>query len=287
MSKNRTGTMPLMGHLGELRKRITYSAIVVVVFMVAAFIEKKYVFAVIMRPLRDTHVVSLMTLAPTEAFMQVLKVSIYAGLICSVPFLLYQFWAFILPGLYENEKRSVFPYMSLTSILFLGGLTFGYFIVLPIGLRFMVEYGGSFTVNGNAVFNQQLQAERYIGFVSMFELAFGLVFELPLVMMLLAWAGILDHNKMKKWRKYAILIEAVIAMVLTPSQDPVSMALMLAPLIVLYEFGIVLARVAVKRRDRRRAAKALAAAERDAADKDRDLAEAEAAQVADQTTTAG
>jgi len=279
--------MPLMGHLGELRKRITYSAIVVVVFMVAAFIEKKYVFAVIMRPLRDTHVVSLMTLAPTEAFMQVLKVSIYAGLICSVPFLLYQFWAFILPGLYENEKRSVFPYMSLTSILFLGGLTFGYFIVLPIGLRFMVEYGGSFTVNGNAVFNQQLQAERYIGFVSMFELAFGLVFELPLVMMLLAWAGILDHNKMKKWRKYAILIEAVIAMVLTPSQDPVSMALMLAPLIVLYEFGIVLARVAVKRRDRRRAAKALAAAERDAADKDRDLAEAEAAQVADQTTTAG
>jgi sec-independent protein translocase protein TatC len=255
--------------------------------MVAAFIEKKYVFAVIMRPLRDTHVVSLMTLAPTEAFMQVLKVSIYAGLICSVPFLLYQFWAFILPGLYENEKRSVFPYMSLTSILFLGGLTFGYFIVLPIGLRFMVEYGGSFTVNGNAVFNQQLQAERYIGFVSMFELAFGLVFELPLVMMLLAWAGILDHNKMKKWRKYAILIEAVIAMVLTPSQDPVSMALMLAPLIVLYEFGIVLARVAVKRRDRRRAAKALAAAERDAADKDRDLAEAEAAQVADQTTTAG
>jgi sec-independent protein translocase protein TatC len=287
LSKHKTGTMPLMGHLGELRKRITYVAIVVVVFMIAAFIEKKYVFAVIMHPLKGTHVTSLMTLAPTEAFMQVLKVSIYAGLICAVPFILYQFWAFILPGLYENEKRSVFPYMSLTTILFLGGLAFGYFIVLPIGLRFMVEYGGSFTVSGNIVFNQQLQAERYIGFVSMFELAFGLVFELPLIMMLLAWAGVLDHKKMRKWRKYAILIEAVVAMVLTPSQDPVSMALMLAPLIVLYEFGILLARVAVQRKDRRREAKALAAAEREAAPRDEEPSEAEAAdpQVAGQTTT--
>jgi sec-independent protein translocase protein TatC len=281
--------MPLMGHLGELRKRITYSAIVIVVLVIAAFIEKKYVFSVIMYPLKATHVTSLTTLGPTEAFMQVLKVSIYAGLICSLPFLLYQFWAFILPGLYENEKRSTFPYVALTSVLFLGGITFGYFIVLPIGLRFMVGYGARITVFGAPAFNQLLQAERYISFVSMFELAFGLVFELPLVMMLLAWAGILDHKKMRKWRKYAILVEAVIAMVLTPSQDPVSMALMLVPLIVLYEFGIILARVATKRRDRRRELKALAAAEHDAADKDRHLSEAEAAepQVASRTTTAG
>ncbi len=172
--------------------------------------------------------------------------------------------------------------MLLTTLLFLAGITFGYFIVLPIGLRFLVGYGGR-----ASFFNQLLQAERYVSFVSMFELAFGIVFELPLIMMLIAWAGILDHIKMRKWRKYAILVEAVIAMVLTPSQDPVSMALMLVPLIVLYEFGILLARVAVKRRDRRREAKALAAAEQDAADKDRDLAEAEAAQVANQTTTAG
>jgi sec-independent protein translocase protein TatC len=244
--------MPLMGHLTELRKRITYVAIVVVVFVIAAFIEHKYVFNVLMWPLRNTGVHQLTTLGVTEAFMQVLKVSIYAGLICSLPFILYQFWAFMLPALYENEKRSTVPYVALTTILFLAGITFGYFIVLPVGLKFMIGYGGG-------TFNQLLQAERYISFISMFELAFGIVFELPLVMMLMAWAGIVDHKRMHKFRKYAILVEAVIAMVLTPSQDPVSMLLMLGPLIVLYEFGILLARLAAKRKIRRRGAAALEA----------------------------
>ena len=268
MSKDSTRTMPLMGHLGELRKRLTYSAIVVLVFMVAAFIFKKYVFHVLLYPLGGTKVMSLLTLGPTEAFMQVLKVSIYAGLICALPFLLYQFWAFILPGLYENERRSTIIYTMATTALFLAGLAFAFFVALPYALRFLVGYGAEIQILGTDqfVFEQKLQAERYLTFVSMFELGFGLVFELPLVMMLLAWAGAIDHIKMRKWRKYALLIMAVIAMVLTPSQDPVSMALMLVPLIVLYEFGIVLARVAVGRKIRRREAKALEAAEQDAAD---------------------
>jgi sec-independent protein translocase protein TatC len=250
-----------MGHLGELRKRITYSAIVIVVFMIAAFIFKDQVFAVLLRPLHNTGVNELTTLGVTEAFMQVLKVSIYAGLICALPFLLYQFWAFVMPALYENEKKSIIPYVLLTTILFISGIAFGYFIVLPIGLKFMVGYGAKITVDGTSVFNQLLQAERYISFVSMFELAFGIVFLLPMVMMLLAWAGIVDHVRMRKWRKYAILVEAIIAMVLTPSQDPVSMALMLLPLMVLYEFGILLAKLAARRRARRRESAALAEAE--------------------------
>jgi sec-independent protein translocase protein TatC len=249
--------MPLMGHLTELRKRITYVAIVVVVFVIAAFVEQKYVMAVLLYPLRNTKVVHLSVFGPTEAFMTVLKVSIYAGLLLAVPFILYQFWAFILPGLYENEKRSVVPYVGLTTVLFLGGICFGYFIVLPIGLRFLVGYAGE-------SFNNLMGADRYLSFVSMFELAFGLVFELPLVMMLVAWAGLLDYKRMAKYRKYAILVEAVIAMVLTPSQDPVSMMLMLVPLIVLYEFGIILARMVGKRRQLRQEAKALAATEDDA-----------------------
>jgi sec-independent protein translocase protein TatC len=236
--------MPLMGHLGELRRRITYIAIVVVICMIVAFIEKKWVFFVLLRPLKDTQVHQLTTLGVTEAFMNVLKVSIYAGLIISLPFIIYQFWAFIMPALYENEKRSTVPYVLSTTALFLAGVAFGYFIVLPVGLRFMIGYGGD-------LFNQLLQAERYINFVSMFLLAFGLVFLLPLVMMLLSWAGIVNHQKMKKVRKYAILVEAIVAMVFTPSQDPVSMALMLIPLILLYEFGIWLARLAQKRKDKR------------------------------------
>jgi sec-independent protein translocase protein TatC len=247
--------MPLMGHLGELRRRITYSAIVVVVFVIAAFIFKDYVLALLMRPLRQAGFTeNLATFGVTEAFMQILKVSIYAGLVIALPFLLYQFWAFIMPALYENEKRSVIPYVIFTTVLFLAGIAFAYLIVLPVGLRFLVGYGDQF-------FNQLFQAERYFSFISLFLLAFGLVFELPLIMMLLAWAGLVNHIKMRKYRKYAILVEAVIAMVLTPSQDPVSMALMLIPLMVLYEFGIWLAKVAEKRKTRRQEAAALAEAE--------------------------
>jgi sec-independent protein translocase protein TatC len=253
LSKDPTKTMPLTGHLAELRRRLTYIAIVVVVCMIVAFIEKKWVFLVLLRPLKDTGVSELTTLGVTEAFMQVLKVSIYTGLLVSLPFILYQFWAFVMPGLYENEKRSILPYVFATSALFLGGVAFGYFIVLPVGLNFMIGYGGG-------VFNQLLQAERYISFISMFLLAFGVVFELPLVMMLLSWAGIANHEKMRKVRKYAILVEAVIAMVFTPSQDPVSMMLMLAPLVVLYEMGIWLARFAAKRKQRRAEAALLAEA---------------------------
>jgi sec-independent protein translocase protein TatC len=249
--------MPLMGHLSELRKRVTYSAIVVVVFVIAAFIEKKYVLAVVMHPLKGTKVEQLVTLAPTEAFMQILKVSIYAGLICALPFLLYQFWAFILPGLYEHERRSTLIYTGLTTVLFLGGICFAYFIALPFGLRFMVNYGSSIVVDGKVLILQMLQAERYLSFVSLVALAFGLVFELPLVMMLIAWAGLVDYKRMRKFRKYAILVEAVVAMVLTPSQDPVSMGLMLIPLILLYEIGILLARLAGKRKIRRREQAAL------------------------------
>jgi len=233
-----------MGHLGELRRRITYIAIVVIVCVIAAFIAKKWVFMILLRPLENTEVNELTTLGVTEAFMNVLKVSIYAGLIVALPFILYQFWAFVMPALYENEKRSTIPYVAFTTVLFLAGVAFGYFIVLPVGLTFMIGYGGD-------LFNQLLQADRYISFVSMFLLAFGVVFELPLVMMLLAWAGIINHTQMRKVRKYAVLVMAVIAMVFTPSQDPVSMALMLIPLIILYEFGIRLAQLAAKRKAKR------------------------------------
>lgn len=243
MSKDPSKTMPITGHLEELRRRLFYVAAAVLVCVIGAFVARKYVFAVLMHPLEQTHISKLTTLGVTEAFMQVLKVSIYAGLIIALPFILYQFWAFVLPALYERERRSVVPYAAATTFLFIGGVVFGYFIVLPVGLKFMLNYGGE-------QFNQLLQAERYVNFVSMFLLAFGAVFELPLIMMLLAWAGVVDHVRMRKVRKYAIVIEAVVAMVLTPSQDPVSMILMLVPLIVLYEVGIWLARLVAKRKAR-------------------------------------
>ncbi len=244
MSKDPTKTMPLTGHLTELRRRLFYIIIVVAVCMIGCFVAKNYVFAIVMHPLKSTQITELTTLGVTESLMNVLKVSIYAGLIISLPFILYQFWAFIMPGLYENEKRSIIPYVMATTFLFLGGVVFAYYIVLPVGLRFMLGYG-------QEIFGQLLQAEKYINFVTLFLLAFGIVFELPLVMMLLAWSGLVDHVKLRKIRKYAILAEAVIAMVITPSQDPVSMMLMLIPLMILYEAGILLAKLVARRKAKR------------------------------------
>lgn len=236
--------MPLAGHLSELRRRLTYVALVLVVCVIGAFIAKDYVLAVVMYPLKSTDVRQLTTLGVAESFMSVLKVSIYAGLMVSLPFILYQFWAFIMPALYEKEKRSIVPYVLYTTGLFVAGVVFAYFIVLPVGLRFMLNFGDEY-------FGQLLQAERYFSFFSMFLLAFGVVFELPLIMMLLAWLGVVDDVKMRKVRKYAILAEAILAMVLTPSQDPLSMILMLVPLMILYEFGIWLAKLVAKRKARR------------------------------------
>jgi sec-independent protein translocase protein TatC len=237
----KTKMMPLTGHLGELRRRLIYCLIVWVACVVAAFVFRKYVFRALMWPLRDTKVPQLTVLGVTEAFMQILKVSLYVGLAAALPFVLYQFWAFMMPALHERERRSTVLYTLATSVLFLGGATFAYFVVLPVGLKFLVGYGGE-------SFNQLLQAERYVTFVTTFLLSFGLVFELPLVMLILAWARIVDHTKMRKVRKYAVVVLAIVSMVLTPSQDPMSMMLMLVPLLLLYELGIWLAKLTSKRR---------------------------------------
>jgi sec-independent protein translocase protein TatC len=238
--------MPIMGHLGELRRRLTWIAVVLVICIIAAFVEWRPILKLLMRPLlQHTSVTQLSTLGVTEGFMSVLKVAIYSGAVASSPFILYELWAFIMPGLYENERRRVLPYAAFTSVLFLAGIAFAYFIVLPVGIKFMVGYGAG-------IFNQLLQADKYITFVTMFLLAFGVVFELPLLMMLLSWARIVDYRKMRKVRKYAILVEAIVAAVFTPSQDPLSMCLMLGPLILLYEFGIWLSMISTRRREKRR-----------------------------------
>jgi sec-independent protein translocase protein TatC len=244
VAKDPTKRMPLTGHLRELRQRLIYCFIAMLICTIVAYVFRDRVFWVLMHPLHGTKVIQLTTLGVAEAFMQVLKVSIYAGLLVSLPFILYQFWAFVMPALHEHERRGALLYSLFTSVLFLGGVVFGYFIVLPVGLKFLIGYGGTY-------FNQILQAERYLSFVSMFLLSFGLVFELPLIMLLLAWAHIVDYKRMRKVRRYAVVVEAILAMIITPSQDPFSMILMLVPLMLLYEVGIWLARLVARRRAKR------------------------------------
>lgn len=244
--------MSVVEHLDELRRRIIVATVALVVAVVAAFVGKDWVFYALQRPLKAIRGADaqLVTFSPTEPFMTVLKVSVYAGLILALPVILYEVWSFIMPALYEREKKSVLPYVLFTGALFLGGVAFGYFVVLPVGLKFLVGYGGD-------IFNQQLRASEYLGFVSVFLLGFGIVFEMPVFVLLLSALGIVSTRRLRRWRKYAVLVIAVLAMAITPSQDPVSMILLMVPLLLLYELGIILGRLSERRRDRRRSQETL------------------------------
>jgi sec-independent protein translocase protein TatC len=244
--------MSVLDHLDELRRRIIVSLLALVVGVVAAFIGKDWVFFVVERPLKAIRGpgAQLVTFSPTEPFMTIVRVSVYVGLIIALPVILYEVWAFIMPALYEREKRSVLPYVLFTLLLFLGGVAFGYFVVLPIGLSFLIGYGGD-------IFNQQLRASEYLSFVSVFLLGFGVVFEMPAFILLLSALGVVSTKRLRRWRKYAVLVIAVVAMVITPSQDPVSMLLMMGPLLLLYELGIGLGRLVERRRERRRSQEVL------------------------------
>lgn len=238
--------MTVVEHLTELRKRLVISIAAIIVGMIAAFVFKDFIFELIMTPLDKSGLdADLVTLGVAEPFMTVLKVSIYTGILLALPVVFYEFWAFVMPALYESERRRVLPYVFFSTVLFLGGVLFAYYLVLPVGLRFLVGYGGE-------LFSQQVRASEYIGFVSMFLLSFGVVFEIPAVILLLSVADLISARTLRRTRKYALLVIAVASMVLTPSGDPLSMMLMMGPLYVLFEFGIVLTRI-VERRRRKRA----------------------------------
>jgi sec-independent protein translocase protein TatC len=238
--------MTVIEHLDELRRRILVALAALLIAIVIAFVEYHRIFQIIKRPLQATGVKELVTFSPSEPFMTVLKVSVYAGMMLALPVILYEFWAFMMPALYERERKAVIPYVLLTTGLFIGGVVFCYYLVLPVGLHWLIGFGGD-------IFNQQLRAGEYVGFVTLFLLAFGVTFELPIVLLILDSIGVVNHRMLKRYRRYAIVIIAVVAMVLTPSQDPVSMILMMAPLLLLYEFSLVMTRLAERRRARRRA----------------------------------
>jgi sec-independent protein translocase protein TatC len=176
------------------------------------------------------------TFSPAEPFMVSLKVWLVAGLIIAAPVLIWEFWAFVGPAFTPTEKRYFYPIVTATTGLFLCGVALAYFLVLPKGLQWLLTFG-----SGN--FNVQNRASDYFTFVALFVLAFGAVFELPVILVLLARVGVIDDKFLRKNRRYAIVILAVVSAVITPSQDAFSMLAMLIPLVVLYEISIHLSRL--------------------------------------------
>ena len=230
---------PFTEHLGELRDRLIHSFIAVGVGFVAAYFFKEQLFDILTAPLVTAMAKSgnakLIFTGLPEAFFTYLKVALLAGIILATPVLFYEFWMFVSPGLYREEKKYILPIIILSVIFFIAGASFGYFIVFPYGFQFFLGFT-----------TETIQAmpsmKEYLSFASKMLLAFGFVFELPLVLTFLSRMGLVTPAFLKKNRKYALLLFFVGAAMITPP-DVVTQIMMAMPLILLYEIGILGAKI--------------------------------------------
>lgn len=232
--------LTLLEHLDELRKRLFVCLIAAVIGVLVAALFNDFMFEALLHPLRTVanlpeSATQITTFSPAEPFMVSLKVWLVGGLILASPILIYELWAFLAPAFTANEKKYFYPVVIATTVLFFCGLALAYFLVLPKGLSFLLTFSAGF-------FNVQLRAQEYFTFMALFILAFGVVFELPVVLVLLAKVGVIDDKFLRKNRRWAVLAMAFAAAVITPSQDAFSMLAMFVPLYVLYEVSIVVAR---------------------------------------------
>jgi sec-independent protein translocase protein TatC len=229
--------IPFTAHLEELRHRLVVCFIAVGIGFVVSYGFKEKLFQILTRPLisvMQTGDKLIFTGLP-EAFFTYLKVAFLSGIMISVPVLLYQFWMFVAPGLYDKERRLLVPIVFLSSFFFIGGALFGYFIVFPFGFKFFLGFASD-TI-------QPLPSMReYLSFSAKLLLAFGLVFELPLLVTFLAKMGLVSVDFLKKNRKYALLLFFIFSAILTPP-DVVTQIMMAFPLMVLYEISIIGARI--------------------------------------------
>lgn len=229
--------IPFTAHLEELRKRLIVCFIAVGIGFVLSYGFKEKLFQILTRPLISVMQAGdkLIFTGLPEAFFTYLKVAFLSGIMISVPVLLYQFWMFVAPGLYDKERRLLVPIVFLSSFFFIGGALFGYFIVFPFGFKFFLGFASE-TI-------QPLPSMReYLSFSAKLLLAFGLVFELPLLVTFLAKMGLVSVDFLKKNRKYALLLFFIFSAILTPP-DVVTQIMMAFPLMVLYEISIIGARI--------------------------------------------
>ncbi|MBI4972963.1 MAG: twin-arginine translocase subunit TatC [Candidatus Omnitrophica bacterium] len=231
--------MPFTSHLVELRKRLIISIVAIAAGFGVSYNYSEELFKLLARPLPAGTTFTFIRLI--EPFFTYMKVSLLTGIALASPVLIYQIWAFIAPGLHEKEKKWVWPIVFSSTVLFIGGVLFGYFLVLPFGYTYFISFS-------TETIKPMLSMDEYFSFTTKFLLAFGLVFEMPLFILFLSLLGIVNAKMLSAYRKYAILAIFIIAAILTPTPDAFSQILMAAPMLVLYEVGIIAARIFGKKR---------------------------------------
>ncbi len=235
--------MTILEHLTELRRRLISSLIAIGACTLAMLALAPQLFNLLREPLTrlaDRESVQLQVLSPVEMFLTYLKLSILAGLFLALPWVMLQIWMFVSPGLYRQEKRWIVPFVTLGSLFFAGGAAFAYFVVLPLGFDYLVTFTPAEVQNAWSV-------EKYFGIVIRLILAFGVVFEVPLLMWVLAAAGIVAPATFSRMRRYWIVAAWILAAVLTPP-DPITQAIMAVPLMIFFELGLLGARIFHRRR---------------------------------------
>lgn len=224
--------LTLVEHLDELRGRIIYCGIAVLLALIVCFWQNHLLLQAANAPLPDGF--EPITLSPSEPFMTTITVSLYAALLLTLPIILHQIYAFVLPALAPAERKRITPILYLVPVLFIAGVAFAYFVVFPAAIRFLINFN-------SGQFNTQLRASEYYGFFSMSLLSVGILFQIPVAIIAVTRLGIVTVDQLASNRRYAFLVCAVLAMLL-PGTDPVTMLLSMAPLVLLFEFSLLLAR---------------------------------------------
>lgn len=222
--------LSLVEHLDELRTRIILALIAFGVALGLCFWQNHLILRIVNEPLHHRRPI---TLGVAEPFLTTFTLAAYAAILIALPVVLYQLYAFILPAFTPNERRVAMPLLLMVPVLFIAGVVFGYYVVLPAALRFLLHFNTD-------QFNVQIRARDYYSFVTTTLVACGLLFQIPVGILGLNRLGIVTPKQLRKNRRYAILVIAVIAMLL-PGVDPVSMLIEMVPMIVLYELSILLA----------------------------------------------
>ncbi len=222
--------MSLMEHLGELRKRLIHSVVYLLIGFIVAYIFHERLYGIIQKPLDDLHIPLNFT-HPTDGLNLYLKTAFLGGAILASPFILYQIWLFISPGMYQHEKRYVMPFMAATVGLFAAGAFFGYHWVLPGALDVLINGFGK-------RFHPILTIDDYTGFFLAVILGLGICFELPILIFFLALFGIVDAKFLLKHFRYAVLVIFLISAIICPLPDPLSMCLFASPMLALYFLGV-------------------------------------------------